>query len=708
MRSSIRYLLFTLAVALFPILFGCAGSVSPTGQKVAPGSSQVVISIAEDSVTLGASESYQFTATVTGNSNTAVTWSLSGCNDSACGTLSPSGLYTAPSLISNEATAKVTAVSKVDNTKSDSVVVHHMPVFVSIAPVGAWVSPGRATTFTAAVRYDNNNSGVSWTLPPTCTVNTCGSLSNVAAQSVDYTAPATTPNPPTITLTATSITDPSKTADVTVTVSVGRALNEGDYAFSFDGWKIDYTLSNQFYTTARVAIAGHFHADSNGNIADGVEDVNLPASVTRSIPFKGTYSIGPDGRGSFNITTAQGTSNYDVTVDSTATKGRFIKVDYLPSNGPIFGSGVFELQDKSAFSLSSLAGSYAVSLSGTVDGPNRVAALGTFNLGPGGTLNSGRLDMTQQVHVGVDAQSNSTGTLSGSFGAPSATTGRGIAVLTTTPPTIGSSLNFAYYVVSSDKILMVQTDSAISTVPRLGGEVRRQHGPFSSSSFNSAAIFGMVGANRKEYAPPIVYVLAGRIVPDGLGSLTGTLDDNRGASNKGFSGSYNVDSNGRTVMTFDLNPDPRRDIIAYLYAPNEGFLMETVGTDVWIGNVSPQVSRPFTAASLTDTFLTSTIAPPSEYTEIGTGVTTFDGIGSMTSTLDTSSWTDFEHSQFKGTYSVAANGRCTLTFASPASAEPLVFWIISPRELLGINSLHPNAASSDAPIIAADLLKFEK
>jgi hypothetical protein len=33
-------------------------------------------------------------------------------------------------------------------------------------------------------------------------------------------------------------------------------------------------------------------------------------------------------------------------VDPSATKGRFIKYDGLPTSGPISGTGFFELQDK--------------------------------------------------------------------------------------------------------------------------------------------------------------------------------------------------------------------------------------------------------------------------------------------------------------------------------------------------------------------------
>jgi hypothetical protein len=67
----------------------------------------------------------QFTATVNGTGNTAVTWQVDNANggDSTIGTVSPSGLFTAPSALPIPATASITAVSQADPTKSATAVV---------------------------------------------------------------------------------------------------------------------------------------------------------------------------------------------------------------------------------------------------------------------------------------------------------------------------------------------------------------------------------------------------------------------------------------------------------------------------------------------------------------------------------------------------------------------------------------------------------
>lgn len=66
--------------------------------------------------------SFQFTATVRNSTNSAVTWSLSGagCSGASCGTISSTGLYTAPAIAPNPATVTVRATSVADVSKSAS------------------------------------------------------------------------------------------------------------------------------------------------------------------------------------------------------------------------------------------------------------------------------------------------------------------------------------------------------------------------------------------------------------------------------------------------------------------------------------------------------------------------------------------------------------------------------------------------------------
>jgi len=78
------------------------------------GQAPVAVSVSPASATLTANGQQQFTATVTGTSNTAVNWSMSP----SVGTLTTSGLYTAPGTISTSQTITITATSAADSTKS--------------------------------------------------------------------------------------------------------------------------------------------------------------------------------------------------------------------------------------------------------------------------------------------------------------------------------------------------------------------------------------------------------------------------------------------------------------------------------------------------------------------------------------------------------------------------------------------------------------
>jgi Putative Ig domain len=80
------------------------------------GGGGVKVSVSPASVTLLSSQTQQFTASVSGTSNTAVKWSATA------GSVNAYGLYTAPT-VSAQATAVVTATSVADSTKSGSAAV---------------------------------------------------------------------------------------------------------------------------------------------------------------------------------------------------------------------------------------------------------------------------------------------------------------------------------------------------------------------------------------------------------------------------------------------------------------------------------------------------------------------------------------------------------------------------------------------------------
>src|ERR1700722_7154503 len=186
-------------------------------------SAGVAIVVSPSSTTVAAGATQQFAATVTGNSNTAVSWSITGgagCSGAACGTISAGGLYTAPASVLAPATLSVTVTSLGDPTKSASAsvtLVAATAVLLSISPTSASVPAASTDSFTATVAGTSNTAGA-WSLNGAgCSGSTCGTLASSSLAAV-YTAPSLAPSPASVKVVATSMADPSKTASATVTI----------------------------------------------------------------------------------------------------------------------------------------------------------------------------------------------------------------------------------------------------------------------------------------------------------------------------------------------------------------------------------------------------------------------------------------------------------------------------------------------------------
>ena len=178
----------------------------------------VAVAVSPTSATVAAGATQQFQATVTGTTNTAVQWQVNAVagGNSQVGTISSSGLYTAPSPAA-VLQVTVTAVSNADPTKSANAAVTVNPVIVppvitvTISPATATVAINGTQQFTATVT-GTNNTGVTWSVDG---VNGGNATVGTVSTSGLYTAPPTTG---THTVTATSVADNTKSASASVSV----------------------------------------------------------------------------------------------------------------------------------------------------------------------------------------------------------------------------------------------------------------------------------------------------------------------------------------------------------------------------------------------------------------------------------------------------------------------------------------------------------
>jgi hypothetical protein len=188
--------------------------------------SGVSVSVSPASVNLQFGQTQQFTATVTGSSKTAVTWQAGGVNggNSTYGTISSTGLYTAPSSSATTPLAvTVTAVAQVDTSKSGiaSAIVHG-GIGVSVTPSPVTVVTFGSQQFTATVS-GTSNTGITWEVNGIVGGgSTTGTISTAGLYTAPNSVPTTSSNSKSVSapviVTAVSQADSTAVGNVTVTI----------------------------------------------------------------------------------------------------------------------------------------------------------------------------------------------------------------------------------------------------------------------------------------------------------------------------------------------------------------------------------------------------------------------------------------------------------------------------------------------------------
>lgn len=169
----------------------------------------VAVAISPKTATVAAGGTQTFTDTVTGTTNTAVTWSVQ--ETSGCGSVTTAGAYTAPAAA---ATCHVVATSVADATRSDTATVTvtapstTVAVAIAIAPTSAAINSCQSFTFAATVT-GTTNTAVTWSVQE-------GSAGGTVTTGGVYTAPSSAG---TYHVAATSQADPTRSAVATVTVT---------------------------------------------------------------------------------------------------------------------------------------------------------------------------------------------------------------------------------------------------------------------------------------------------------------------------------------------------------------------------------------------------------------------------------------------------------------------------------------------------------
>jgi len=221
-------LLLASFCSLCAFLLPSCGSTS--GNPVGPGT--VLVTIQPSSATALLGETQPFTASVTGTANTSVTWNVNGTigGSPSVGTISASGIYTAPGILPSPPSVAISAVSQANTEASASVTVNlHDDIVVTLSPPSASLPTNGGQVFTAMITATGNPApGVTWSVSGIAGGNSIvGTIVSNGPTSALYTAPASPPSPAIVTVTGTSVADSSKigTASVTITCSATNSIS---------------------------------------------------------------------------------------------------------------------------------------------------------------------------------------------------------------------------------------------------------------------------------------------------------------------------------------------------------------------------------------------------------------------------------------------------------------------------------------------------
>jgi hypothetical protein len=439
-----------------------------------------------------------------------------------------------------------------------------------------------------------------------------------------------------------------------VTGPYTNANLNGTYAFLIRGTN-----------TTFFAIAGSFQANGAGMITGGVEDINSPGTgnVTNNVAITGTYSVLADGRTIATINSTIGNFVLDFVLLSSQ-HGLAIRF-----NNSATASGTIDIQDSTAFSATALQGSFAFSLSGADHSGNIETTAGAFT-----TLDINNADAVQ---VGVqDINDNGTLTLNrvltGSLTGPVA--GRGTATLTTNVGT----MNFVYYVVDANHLILIETD----TQPVLAGNAFRQ----AASTIAGTLVFTAAGSSGT------LDFTAGGILKSDVNNnvlATSTEDVNKAGTvtqNISISGTYSAIVNGRGTITLPGSNGLQSLVV---YPTTGGFLIMSIdGSTVASGTAfTPQIIATPSNAAINGRYGFSLSGANTAGPVDAIAQFTADAKGNLAGHLDENSAGVLGSGlALTGTYNLLSSGRGTAVLNSSAGAMNLIFYMVDASDFIYLES----------------------
>jgi hypothetical protein len=510
--------------------------------------------------------------------------------------------------------------------------------------------------FTASISGTSNPS-VTWSVSGSgCTGAACGTIDGNGL----FTAPATPPNPQTVTVKATSVADSSKsgTANVKI-VHISVTVLPGTTTVALTGTQ-QFTALVSPSTNVTWSVSGTGCSGSACGTVDNTGLYTAPASLPSpaSVKVTATSTVDPAGTNSATVTLV------------ASFNSRF-------------------------------TGTYAFHFSG-FDSGGAVYAAGNFQAYGSGNIGNGLEDINRTSGVTTSLP------FTGSYSVGS--DNRGTLTLTSTQGIVIATYKFA--LASNGEAIFIEFDNSGTR----GAGVIEQATPsqFLLSKISGPYVMGLFGSDSTGKRAG----LAGLFAANGAGALiSGAADLNdagTATTSSSVSGTYAVSPSGRGTMLFVAPGVGTFNFAFYIVAQNEVFFVSTdsaASSDRLGGLGLSQVPGAYSSASFTGNgvFKLTGLDGTTLSNVVAVGLLNFDGVAKLASgsMFDANNAGQIiSQPALSGSYSMAGNGRGTLTLTGAAPMTAFVMYAITKNDafLLDVASsaalsgmVEPQASTSFGP-----------
>jgi hypothetical protein len=625
--------------------------------------------------------------------NAGVKWSVTCGGGGGCGSFSTSGpgtstTYTAPSALpsGNNNSVTVTASAVTDSTKSVSATITITASGIGLTFSSSAYPPnalqvGASAPIGVVVTGDPSNNGVTWSATCGNGAAPCGSFTpskTASGVAATFTAPSVVPAGSSVTVVATSVTNPGDALSIPIFVSLEpTTLANGSYVFQLNG-----TTLRGFYSVSGV------FAVNGGSITGGEQDF-IDAAGAKSDTITGGSILAIDD-GNLWITLKTGDMSIGVsgveTLDATLLSGS--RASLIEFDSSATSSGTLDLQTTTA----APAGGYAFFAFGRDSAKSATVIGGVINVDGPGTIsgNGSVFDINDGgLAAPLAAQSFAASTIT----APDSMGRVGFKLVPSAASGI-AQINLVGYVVDAKHIRLVETTDAYGGFT--GGTALGQTGTFTSSSISSANfVFGAAGEDPNGALQTAGLLIAGPNTGT-AGAVTGNVtgifswNDHTGVANQTplplAAGTYTLDTTGVGAgggrvtlagLTDSItNPTFNYNLELYLTGDGHGLLILMDQDTVIAGQGFQQTGTgAFTAGSFSGSYALNVrhVVPNGggEARQNGTGPITADGAGNLAGFVDLNG--PGSDLPLSGNFTSSSNGVFTGTLAGlDTSSTPAV------------------------------------